>query len=127
MAIGIGFFAAFLGYVGLGIAPSMPWACACLVLAHGGLSAVWVFSTAMLQIQTEDRYRGRVFSAEFGFAVLTMAASSFLAGVLVDRGVPAARVAMFTGVAMLVPVVAWAWAQRYWRRAADLPALRPLR
>lgn len=126
LAIGIGFFAAFLGYAGLGIAPSMPWACACLVLAHGGLSAVWVFSTAMLQIQTEDRYRGRVFSAEFGFAVLTMAASSYLAGVLVDREVPAARVALFTGVAMLVPVAAWAWAQRYWR-AADLPASRPLR
>jgi len=96
----------------------MPLACASLVLAHGGLSAVWVFSTAMLQIQTEDRYRGRVFSAEFGFAVLTMAASSFLAGVLVDRGVPVSRVATLTGMAMLVPAAAWTWAQRYWRRGA---------
>ena len=118
LAIGIGFVAAFFGYVGLGLAPSMPLACASLVLAHGGLSAVWVFSTAMLQIQTEDRYRGRVFSAEFGFAVLTMAASSFLAGVLVDRGVPASRVATLTGMAMLVPAFAWTWAQRYWRRGA---------
>ena len=122
LAIGLGFAAAFAGYVGLGLAPSMPLACACLVAAHGGLSAVWVFSTAMLQLQTEDRYRGRVFSAEFGLAVLTMAASSYLAGVLVDRGVPVLRVAMLTGLAMLVPAAAWAWAQRYWRRASEPPS-----
>ncbi len=114
-AIGAGFVAACAGYMALGFAPTLALACAALVLAHAGLSSVWVFSTTMLQLQTEDRFRGRVFSAEFGFAVLTMSASSLAAGLLIDAGMPIARVAMLAGAAMLIPAALWAWAQRFWR------------
>lgn len=115
LAIGCGFAAACLGYICLGLAPSLAWAALSLVLAHGGLSMVWVFSTTMLQLQTDDRFRGRVFSAEFGFAVLTMSLSSYAAGEMVDRHVPLRTVAILAGCVMLAPLMAWTWAQRFWR------------
>ena len=36
-------------------------------LAHSGGSIAWVFSTTLLQKYTDDKFRGRVFSAEFAF------------------------------------------------------------
>ncbi len=55
------------GYFGLGLAPNVWVACLCIALAHCGGSTVWVFSTTLLQLNTEDRFRGRVFSADLGF------------------------------------------------------------
>ncbi len=55
-----------------------------MVLAHAGSSTNWVFSTTLLQIYTEDRFRGRVFAAEFGLCMLSISASSYLAGVALD-------------------------------------------
>jgi len=37
-------------------------AAVCAMLAHAGGSTVWVFSTTLLQLYTEDRFRGRVFA-----------------------------------------------------------------
>jgi len=59
------------GYFGLGISPNVWVACLFIALAHCGGSTVWVFSTTLLQLNTEDRFRGRVFSADLGFAMLT--------------------------------------------------------
>ncbi len=103
-----GFLAAGAGYVLLGLAPNLPLACAALVLAHAGGSMLWVFSASLLQLQTEDRFRGRVFSAEFAFSVLTMSFSSYAAGLLVDWSVPVAQVAVLTGVVMILPAAMWA-------------------
>ena len=36
-----------------------------LTMARFGGSITWVFSTVLLQLATEDRYRGRVFAANF--------------------------------------------------------------
>ena len=124
LTIGLGFLAAFFGYVGLGFAATLALACLALVIAHSGLSSVWVISTTMLQLQTDDAFRGRVFAAEFGFAVLTMSASSLIAGWLVDGGMPVERVAVLAGVAMLAPVALWAWAQRFWREKDRAPELQ---
>ena len=40
--------------------------------------------------------------------VLTMSISSYTAGVLIDRSVPAATLATWTGVAVLIPAALWA-------------------
>jgi MFS family permease len=76
------------------IGPSWVWPCrpmwvACLwiVLAHCGGSTVWVFSTTLQQIYPEDRFRGRVFSADLGFSVLTIALGAYVCGVFLDWGV----------------------------------------
>jgi predicted MFS family arabinose efflux permease len=111
----VGFAMAAVGYVVLGWAGSLALAVLTLVVAHAGTSACWTTSTTLLQKQTEDRFRGRVFSAEFAFSMLALAISSFAAGQAVDRGVDPRTVAAATGVIMLVPAAAWLIAGRAWK------------
>jgi MFS family permease len=110
MRLGIlfGYLAGVAGYLMLGHAPGLAIACLGIMLAHGGASAMWVFSSTLLQIHTVDKFRGRVFSAEWALSVLTMSISSYTAGVLIDRNVAAATLATATGVAVLIPAVLWA-------------------
>ena len=115
MAILGGFLTAAVGYTLLGFAKSIVLACACTILAHMGGAAAWVFSTTLLQLTTEDRFRGRVFAAELGFAMVTLAAGAYLAGYFLDAGVPAPRVATLAGLLMLIPAALWLWAQRLWK------------
>src|SRR5262249_1812354 len=75
----IGFLGGSTGYLCLGQAATLPVAAAAVALAHAGGSLIWVSSTTLLQMQTEDRFRGRVFSTEFAGAMLTAAASNALA------------------------------------------------
>ena len=82
----LGFAAAAAGYVALGLSPSVGLAILAVVFAHAGTSMNWVFSTTLLQIYTDDRFRGRVFSADFGLCTLAISASSYLAGVFLDVG-----------------------------------------
>jgi MFS family permease len=108
------FAMASVGYVALGVAGSMLLAMLALIIAHAGGSAAWTASSTLLQKQTDDRFRGRVFSAEFAFSMLMVSISSFAAGQAVDRGVDARAVAVATGVAMLLPIGAWMVAGRAW-------------
>ncbi len=117
LSILLGFIAGALGYFGLAVAPSIALACATIVLAHAGGSIVWVSSTTLLQLQTEDRFRGRVFSADFAFLVLSGSVASYLAGSLVDVGVTVRMLAAATGVLALLPAVAWSFGLRLWRSA----------
>ena len=110
-----GFLLGALGYLALGVAPTLLLACAAVVLAHAGGSTIWVFSTTLLQEQTEDRFRGRVFSAEFAFSMLSMSTVSYLSGVLIDLGVSVRMVAMGSGAVVLLPLLAWGLALRLWR------------
>src|SRR2546429_6120723 len=65
----IGCFAGAAGYIILGHSPNLAVACAGVMLAHSGGAMMWVYSTTLLQRQTEDAYRGRVFAAESAFMV----------------------------------------------------------
>jgi hypothetical protein len=93
----------------------MGFAVLALMMAHAGGSTCWTASSTLLQSQTDDRFRGRVFSAEFAFSMLAISISSFAAGQAVDRGIDVQTVAVATGVVMLVPVAAWLIAGRAWR------------
>jgi MFS family permease len=109
MRLGIlfGYLAAAAGYLTLGHAPGLALACTGIILAHAGGSTLWVFSSTLLQLQTNDRFRGRVFSAEWALSVVTMSLSSYSAGVLIDRNIAAATVASATGLVVLIPAVLW--------------------
>jgi MFS family permease len=106
------------GYVALGAAGSLWMAVLTLIVAHCGGSAAWTASTTLMQKQTEDRFRGRVFSAEFAFSMLALSISSYAAGRVVDWGIDVRTVAVATGVVMLVPIGAWLVAGRAWREDA---------
>ena len=104
----LGFLAAALGYLAVGASPSVWWAIAAVILAHAGGSTIWVFSTTLLQVYTDDRFRGRVFSAELSLFTVTIAASSYLAGLAMDWSVPPRMTATLTGLAVLAPAAVWA-------------------
>jgi hypothetical protein len=70
---------------------------------------LWVFSTTLLQLQTDDKFRGRVFAADLGCAMLTIAAGAYLAGHFVDWGFPARHVASVAGMLVLIPAAIWGW------------------
>ncbi|MBS0276493.1 MAG: MFS transporter [Proteobacteria bacterium] len=103
-----GFLAASLGYIALSSAQNIWFAIACVTVAHGGGSVIWVFSTTMLQNQTDDRFRGRVFSADYAFMVLAMSTSTWIAGSAVDMGAALRHVSLAVGFMVLLPAVLWA-------------------
>ncbi len=119
LGILFGYLTVAIGYGTLGACRTVWMASACSMLAHMGGSTVWVFSTTLLQLHTDDRFRGRVFSADLGFSMLTIAAGAYLCGHLLDAGVPARTVATWTGLVMLVPAALWAVAMGHSRGDAS--------
>jgi predicted MFS family arabinose efflux permease len=119
----LGFLADAGGYVALAVAPNVWFACITVVLAHFGGSVVWVFSTTLLQLNTEDRFRGRVFAADAGLSMFTIAVGAFVAGAFLDRGISARMVAAVAGVSMLLPAAAWFRALRLWDRNTSMVAV----
>lgn len=115
----VGFLAVGLGYGMLGVVGSLWAACIWVVLGHCGGSTVWVFSTTLLQLNTEDQFRGRVFSAELGLSMLTLAVTAYATGILLDHGINPRTVAVATGFLMLLPATLWALAMRMWKTAAE--------
>lgn len=120
LQIGIlfGYLATAVGYSLIGGAGNVWIACLWVVLAHCGGSTVWVFSTTLLQLDTDDRFRGRVFSADLGLCMLTIAIGAYICGALLDAGFSARVLATATGLCMLVPSAMWAWAAKLWKPAA---------
>ncbi len=112
-----GFALAAVGYALLGRSATLLTASLSTALAHVGGSVIWVFSTTLLQLNTEDKFRGRVFAAELGCAMFVLAAGAWLAGAAMDAGMTPRMVATFTGLLMGGPAVAWLLAQRLWRVA----------
>ena len=110
LGILFGYLTIACGYGVLGASRSVWMAAACAMLAHMGGSTVWVFSTTLLQLHTEDRFRGRVFAADLGLGSLTFAVTAYLAGRFLDAGIPARTVATSTGLLMLIPAAILAWA-----------------
>jgi hypothetical protein len=83
-AILAAFLCAGLFYVGFSFAPSLLLAVLALIRAHVGGSILWVFSFTLLQMAVPDRFRGRVFAAEWALVTLSMSVSSFLTGRAID-------------------------------------------
>jgi MFS family permease len=108
LGILVGFIAITIGYVSLGFAQEIWWAMAAVILAHAGGSVIWVFSTTLLHFQAEDRFRGRIFSADFGFLVVTMSAMSYAAGLALDWGLSVRTIAIVSGSIALIPATVWA-------------------
>jgi len=116
----LGYLVIALGYGSLGFSGTVWLAAGCAMLAHAGGSTVWVFSTTLMQVHTEDRFRGRVFAADLGLASLTFAVTAYLCGLVMDWGVSARAAARWTGLLMLIPAAVFAWATRGTKREQDV-------
>ena len=91
--------------------------CLAVALAHSGGSIAWVFSTTLLQKYTDDKFRGRVFSAEFAFMMGTLSLVTFVGGTLVDAGLPVRTLALCRRRTCRSSPACCGWcAQRLWRR-----------
>jgi len=111
----MGFVIGGAGYIVFGMSPTIWIASAFVLLAHAGNSIVWVFSTTLLQLNTEDRFRGRIFAADFGIAMAVIALSASLAGHAIDSAVSPRTVAVVVGASMIIPTALWSLAQRLWK------------
>lgn len=121
--ITIGFAAAALGWLVMGVAGSLLAVCLALLIRAMGGSANWTYSTVVLQKSADDAYMGRVFSLDMMGFYLTSVISTLVHGALVDA-VGASRsglVALGTFFVALLPMIAWALLVRMLeRRAAEM-------
>jgi MFS family permease len=117
ISIGIAFLIGGVFYVAFGSATSFIFALVVLGIAHMGGSILWVFSTVLLQRSVEDNFRGRVFAAELALLTLTMAASNYVTGELLDRfSISPRLVTIGIGVFFTVPGIVWFITYKWWAR-----------
>ena len=96
-----------------------------LGIAHCGGSILWVFSTVILQRSVVDSFRGRVFAAELALVTLTMAASNYVTGELLDRFQISPRiVTVGIGTFFMLPGIVWFITQRWWDREERVARVR---
>lgn len=128
ITIGIAFLIGGVFYMAFGSATSFILALIVLGVAHMGGSILWVFSTVLLQRSVEDNFRGRVFAAELALLTLTMAASNYVTGELLDRfGISPRVVTIGIGLLFVVPGIIWFITYRWWGHGKTLPPKeRPL-
>ena len=125
-AIGIAFLIGGVFYIAFGVSRNFLLALLFLAIAHTGGSILWVFSTVLLQREVEDRFRGRVFAAELALLTLTMAASNYLVGELMDRfGFSPRLVTAGVGVFFLLPGLIWFVTEKWWDHKSG-PVEQPL-
>ncbi len=118
LGILLGYLAQAAGYAALGGAGTVWVACLCVIFAHCGGSTIWVFSTTLLQLNTDDRFRGRVFAADLGLVMLTIAVGAYATGALLDWGTSVRTLATGAGLLMLAPAAAWGWVMKPWKETA---------
>jgi len=122
ITIGIAFLIGGVFYMAFGSATSFILALIVLGVAHMGGSILWVFSTVLLQRSVEDNFRGRVFAAELALLTLTMAASNYVTGELLDRfGISPRVVTIGIGLLFVVPGIIWIITYRWWGQGKTLP------
>jgi len=114
MGISLGFVLLVVGIVILGRSGTLPVYLTGTLVRTVGTGTVWVFSAALLQIMTPDRFRGRVFAFEFAALTLTQSISTFFAGYAQDS--------LGMGVRQVTAVLAWlgvvvglVWMFVHWR------------
>lgn len=118
--IGYAFLLSGLFYIAFGAATNFIFALIVLMIAHAGGSIIWVNSTVLLQSVVEDNFRGRVFATEFMLLTLTMAASNYATGEMLDRfGFSPRAVTIGIGVLFLLPAALWFVTERWWNRESD--------
>jgi len=125
VSIGIAFLIGGVFYMLFGSATSFIFALVVLGIAHCGGSILWVFSTVILQRAVADNFRGRVFAAELALVTLTMAASNFVTGELLDRFQISPRIVTIgVGMFFLLPGFVWFITQRWWDREERVARVR---
>ncbi|WP_420208154.1 MFS transporter [Candidatus Electronema sp. JC] len=108
-AVGAAFFLSAVAYLFFSQAPDMLWAALWVCCGHAAGSVQWVFSTTLIHRSVEDRFRGRVFSAEMAMLTLVMSLSIWLTGAAMDAGISPRRIVFGLALLYILPGLAWSW------------------
>ncbi|MBS2023840.1 MAG: MFS transporter [Deltaproteobacteria bacterium] len=109
-------------YVAFSVSPTLWIASIALAFGNAGGSILWTYGSALLQRIVPDEVRGRVAATEMAAMTLAMTGSTWLVGVLVDRGVAPRLLMAGCGLVALGPILFWLSVQPRFR-AHDLPPL----
>jgi MFS family permease len=123
-AIAFGYAIVVLGWLVLGLSPSLAWVLAgCLLRGVGG-SLNWTYSDVLLQMSVPNHFLGRVFALDLGLFTLAMSASVWLNSLALDRYALEPRtMAMILAAISIGPFIFWTMALRPLRRAEYASAL----
>ncbi len=120
----VGFVWVTLGWILLGLAPSLWFVALALVVRAMGGSATWTYSSTVIQMSTDNSYLGRMFSLDWAAYYLAVTVSTLITGRVLDAvgNIHAPQVALVTGILSLIPLVGWVmavrWVERYSTRLA---------
>ena len=84
-AISAGFFLGAVSYVFMIRSDSLLGASIYIGLATLFGSIIWVYSSALIHMEAEEKFLGRIFSTELGILTLVMGISNWAVGFAVDR------------------------------------------
>ncbi|HSF02724.1 MAG TPA: MFS transporter, partial [Solirubrobacterales bacterium] len=124
LAISVSLATFGVGYVLVGLAPTLLLVMALVAFAHLGGGATWTMSSYGLQRIVPDRIRGRIFAFDGMLVTLSFGISSILTGVLADVSAPETA-AIVMGSVALVWALAWTWLTSDVRRATMLEGCGP--
>jgi MFS family permease len=107
-AISVGFVVNAVFWLLFSQAPNLWMAALCLGLAHTGVATQWVFSSSLIAISVEDRFRGRAFSLDMMSQITLLGLSSWIGGRLLDRsGVEPRTLMAWLSVVLLGALAVW--------------------
>lgn len=124
LAISVSLATFGVGYVMVGLAPTLLVVAPLVTFAHLGGGATWTLSGYGLQRIVPDRIRGRIFAVDGMLVTLTFGISSILTGVLADA-FEAPRAAAIMGGIALVWALVWSSLTSDVRRATMLEGCGP--
>jgi predicted MFS family arabinose efflux permease len=100
-AIGLSLAVFGLGYLALGLAPTIAIAAVTIGVAHLGGGSQWMLSTYGLQVLVPDRIRGRIFGFDYMLVTLSLSLSAVAASAVADAIGPRTTVAIMGGIAVV--------------------------
>ncbi len=106
-AIGGAFFFSCVAYIFFSQAPNIFFAAFWVFWGHLGGSVQWVFSTTLLHRRVEDRFRGRLFSAEMTLMTLMLSFSTWCTGAAMDMGIDPRTIVLVLALLFLLPGTGW--------------------
>ena len=108
IAILCSFFLGALSYFLFAQSYSLWWACLSIALATFFGSIIWVFSSALIHLEADSRFLGRVFSTEMALLTLVMGLSNWSAGFAIDTlTLTANETALWMAGLFLIPGILW--------------------
>lgn len=122
-AILFGYAVIVLGWLTLGLSPSIALVLAGCLLRGAGGSLNWTYSDVLLQMKVPNRFLGRVFALDLGLFTLAMSGSVWLTSLALDRYALEPRtMAMLLAAFSLGPFVFWAMTLRLLNRVEGASA-----